>query len=219
MTTHTTPIDLRPFHGRECEATIGEHILSTEKGKISVSKIGSVFFFNNNRGGSINSEEIENFGYSREWIVQSYHESKWDDTQLKSITLLDEPKSINPEWDWKDGEIINNKLVDPGVTFEARIIRDLFFAISNQDKEVSPAYTFEGAFNSGYRKLPPPPSRKLVEITEEVFDKTNLIGRKVENSGGEEIVIKAISNEDGKRFVSPNKVQWFSISFCKLIEE
>lgn len=217
MTTHTTPIDLRPFHGRECEATIGEHILSTEKGKISVSKIGSVFFFNNNRGGSINSEEIENFGYSREWIVQSYHESKWDDTQLKSITLLDEPKPINPEWDWKDGEIVEYE----GTKYMCIRWNDIIVSFVNIDENSSGSlYTFEEAYLDGYRKLPPPPSRKLVEITEDMFDKTNLIGRKVEYEGRDGQVIGMFIHPDGSRsFTLGGVVGSFNISQCKLIEE
>lgn len=211
MTTHTTPIDLRPFHGRECEATIGEHILSTEKGKISVSKIGSVFFFNNNRGGSINSEEIENFGYSREWIVQSYHESKWDDTQLKSITLLDEPKPINPEWDWKDGEIVRLNNREYKV---CKIHDDIVVFIV--DGRSTGSYTNQEAYIKGWRKLPPQPQRNLVEITEEMFRSTAWYGKKVMYNGVEQGVY-VIHYNRGRFVLTQSGEQHYSQ--CKLIEE
>jgi len=214
MTTHTTPIDLREFHGRYVEAVIGEHLLTTEIGRFSVSKSGSVFFCNNNRGSGINSEDIEKFGYSRGWIVQSSNERVWDSTQLKSITLLDEPKSINPEWDWKDGEIVmlNNREYKV-----CKIHDDIVVFIV--DGRSTGSYTNQEAYIEGWRKLSSSPQRKRVEITEEMFDKTNLIGRKVEYNDEEYEVfgmIHSIGVRTLKLLMITNAV---TISQCKLIEE
>lgn len=213
MTTHTTPIDLRPYHGRECEAVLNNAGELPCKGKISVNKNGAVFVCQN----TINCTQAENkLGFKYSWQVQRSDQKVFWDENLISITLLDEPKPINPEWDWKDGEEVYLR----GNKYKCHMLKDdLVCFVSAATGVCRKLFTLKAAYNHGFRKLPPQPQRKLVEITEEMFDKTNLIGRKVENSGGEEIVIKAISNEDGKRFVSPNKVQWFSISFCKLIEE
>ena len=41
-TTHTTPIDLRGFHGRECEAVLNNEAEIHCKGKISVNDFSPV---------------------------------------------------------------------------------------------------------------------------------------------------------------------------------
>lgn len=210
MTTHTTPIDLRPYHGRDVKAVIGDYMLTTEIGRFSVSKSGSVFFCNNSRGSGLNLEDIEKFGCSRFWIVQCSTDRVWDSTQLKSITILDEPKSINPEWDWKDGEEVECD----EIYHEVCLIHPKIIALINKQTNCAYGpYTLEEAYKVGIRKLPPPPSRKLVEITEEIFRSTAWYGKKILYDE-KEYTVSAVDYEIG----SINYAHW-KYSQCKLIEE
>ena len=215
MTTHTTPIDLRPYHGRECEAVLNSSVIGEfkAKGKISVNNDGEVFLCQNEREGC---RADEMFGFSYSWGVQEKNELVWDKNHLKSITLLDEPKSINPEWDWKDGEIV----AKGGNNFKCIVLKDNAVCFLDHVTEMSrKIFSFKGAFDNGYRKLPPPPSRKLVEITEEMFDKTNLIGRKVEFMTATTTVAGMSKNVNG-RYLHLNDIEFNQpISQCKLIEE
>lgn len=213
-TTHTTPIDLRPFHGRECEAILFSSVIGEfkAKGKISVNNYGDVFLCQNERDG-FRADEM--FGFSYSWGIQDDTELVWDKNHLKSITILDPPSSIDPRWDWKDGEIAIRQKEQYKV---CRIHNDIVVFI--RDGGATGTYEIEEAYKSGYRKLPSPPTRKLTEITEEMFDKTNLIGRKVEYEGRDGQVIGMFIHPDGSRsFTLGGVVGSFNISQCKLIEE
>ena len=212
MTTHTTPIDLRPYHGRECEAVLNSCVIGEfkAKGKISVNNYGEVFLCQNERDGG---RADEMFGFSYSWRIQENTELVWDKNHLKSITILDEPKSINPEWDWKDGEEvchINNPIGRWRIVLNGNIIHVFSF-----DGISVCSGNNDGVFNSGYRKLPPPP-RKLVEITEEVFRSTAWYGKKVIWADKERKII-AVDYETNNLHFGLNRQSHYSQ--CKLIEE
>ena len=213
-TTHTTPIDLRGFHGREFEGVINDSssTLVSCKGKISVNDNEEVFLCQNIRLGDL-ADNLLGFKYS--WRVQLIGKSTWADSELKSITILDPPSSIDPRWDWKDGEIAIRQKEQYKV---CRIHNDIVVFI--RDGGATGTYEIEEAYKSGYRKLPSPPTRKLTEITEEVFDKTNLIGRKVVYDGKEGQVIGMFIHPDESRSITiRGMVGSFTISQLKLIEE
>jgi len=213
MTTHTTPIDLRPYHGREFEGIInGEKC----KGRISIDETGDVMLCQNVYDGADPSElgEFNKYGYKYTCIAQFKYQECWVTTHLTSITLLDEPNPINPEWDWKDGEIVmlNNREYKV-----CKIHDDIVVFIV--DGRSTGSYTNQEAYIEGWRKLSSSPQRKRVEITEEMFDKTNLIGRKVEYNDEEYEVfgmIHSIGVRTLKLLMITNAV---TISQCKLIEE
>jgi hypothetical protein len=76
--------------------------------------------------------------------------------------------------------------------------------------------TPEGVYSLGYRKLP---TRKLTEITEEMFDKTNLIGRKVMFNDTERTVFGMITRSNGRYLCIHDTEYNQLIHKCKLIEE
>jgi len=212
-TTHTTPIDLRPYHGREFEGVLKDG--STErkcKGRVSVNKNMGVFCCQN----AIDGIEAENkLGYVFSLCVQFEDEVVFNKIHVTSITILDPLPSIDPRWDWKDGEIAIRQKEQYKV---CRIHNDIVVFI--RDGGATGTYEIEEAYKSGYRKLPSPPTRKLTEITEEMFDKTNLIGRKVVYDGKEGQVIGMFIHPDESRSITiRGMVGSFTISQLKLIEE
>lgn len=212
-TTHTTPIDLRGFHGREFEGVINDSssTLVSCKGKISVNDNEEVFLCQNIRLGDL-ADNLLGFKYS--WRVQLIGKSTWADSELKSITILDPPSSIDPRWDWKDGEIAIRQKEQYKV---CRIHNDIVVFI--RDGGATGTYEIEEAYKSGYRKLPSPPTRKLTEITEEMFDKTNLIGRKVMFNDTERTVFGMITRSNGRYLCIHDTEYNQLIHKCKLIEE
>ena len=161
--------------------------------------------------------EFNKYGYKYTCIAQFKYQECWVTTHLTSITLLDEPKPVNPEWDWKDGEIVRSTVDDH--EYEMNVFGKIVIPIDITLNKADDNFTFKEAYVCGFRKLPPPPQRKLVEITEEMFDKTNLIGRKVEYNDEEYEVfgmIHSIGVRTLKLLMITNAV---TISQCKLIEE
>ena len=209
-TTHTTPIDLRGFHGREYEAIIGEEVLTNVKGKISVNQRGNVYLCQNERAGS---EAQDKLGFKYSWIVQLKGDNVFDEKKLKSITILDPPSSIDPQWDWKDGEEVacGSHLQKIFILINGSVIH-----IVNDKGVVVNSGTPEGVYSLGYRKLP---TRKLTEITEEMFDKTNLIGRKVMFNDTERTVFGMITRSNGRYLCIHDTEYNQLIHKCKLIEE
>ena len=218
-TTHTTPIDLRGFHGREFEGVINDSssTLVSCKGKISVNDNEEVFLCQNIRLGDL-ADNLLGFKYS--WRVQLIGKSTWADSELKSITILDPPSSIDPRWDWKDGEEV---AYDDEERKRCRVITDNIVAFicdeGTKAEAITAQMTFREAYEHGYRKLPSPPSRKLTEITEEMFDKTNLIGRKVMFNDTERTVFGMITRSNGRYLCIHDTEYNQLIHKCKLIEE
>ena len=211
-TTHTTPIDLRGFHGREFEGVINDSssTLVSCKGKISVNDNEEVFLCQNIRLGDL-ADNLLGFKYS--WRVQLIGKSTWADSELKSITILDPPSSIDPQWDWKDGEEVacGSHLQKIFILINGSVIH-----IVNDKGVVVNSGTPEGVYSLGYRKLP---TRKLTEITEEMFDKTNLIGRKVMFNDTERTVFGMITRSNGRYLCIHDTEYNQLIHKCKLIEE
>ncbi len=215
-TTHTTPIDLRGFHGRECIATINGIQFN---GKISVNKNGSVFICHDILSLKRINDAEEMFGYKYNYFVQISGDKKYCE-YLKSITILDPPSSIDPRWDWKDGEEV---AYDDEERKRCRVITDNIVAFicdeGTKAEAITAQMTFREAYEHGYRKLPSPPSRKLTEITEEMFDKTNLIGRKVMFNDTERTVFGMITRSNGRYLCIHDTEYNQLIHKCKLIEE
>jgi len=209
MTTHTTPIDLRPFHGREFEGVVPRNF--NVKGRISVNKSGRVYLCQNEREGE-NADDKLGFKYS--WIVQRENESTWETDYLDSITILDEPKPINPEWDWKDGEIVRSTVDDH--EYEMNVFGKIVIPIDITLNKAYGNFTFKEAYVCGFRKLPPPQQRKLVEITEEVFRSTVWYGKKVMYGELEQGVYAVHYNSGYFTLVQSGTIHY---SQCKLIEE
>jgi hypothetical protein len=214
-TTHTTPIDLRGYHGREFEGVInGEKC----KGRISIDAVGDVMLCQNVYNGANPSSlsEFNYYGYKYTCIAQFSGQIYWTTINLTSITILDPPSSIDPRWDWKDGEIVTNE----GVEYEVCFMHKKIIALRDiETNEASGSLTLPEAYGAGYRKLPSPPTRKLTEITEDMFDKTNLIGRKVVYEDVE-YTITGMNIGCGNRFVVlPGVPSHTIIHKCKLIEE
>ena len=212
MTTHTTPIDLRPYHGRECEAVLNSSVIGEfkAKGKISVNNDGEVFLCQNERAGCLADEM---FGFSYSWGVQKNNELVWDKNHLKSITFLDEPNPINHEWDWKDGEEVYLR----GNKYKCHMLKDdLVCFVSAATGVCRKLFTLKAAYNHGFRKLPPQPQRKLVEITEEMFRSTAWYGKKVIWADKERKII-AVDYETNNLHFGLNRQSHYSQ--CKLIEE
>ena len=210
-TTHTTPIDLRSYHGRECEAVLNNNAETHCKGKISVNDNGQVFVCQD----VINCTQADDkLGFKYSWSVQRSDQNVFWKENLISITILDPPSSIDPRWDWKDGEEVHYDAERKKV---CRIHKDIVVFVSNGN--ATGCYTNEEAYKTGYRKIPSPPTRKLTEITEEMFDKTNLIGRKVVY-GEKEYSVVGMHIGCGNRFLEFTAVSYHVIiSQCKLIEE
>lgn len=210
-TTHTTPIDLRGFHGREFEGVINAHGGNVScKGKIFVDKKKRVFLCQNGVNGMI-ADELLGFKYS--WRVQNEDMNKWNAEWLDSITILDPLPSIDPQWDWKDGEEVacGSHLQKIFILINGSVIH-----IVNDKGVVVNSGTPEGVYSLGYRKLP---TRKLTEITEEMFDKTNLIGRKVMFNDTERTVFGMITRSNGRYLCIHDTEYNQLIHKCKLIEE
>jgi hypothetical protein len=173
-TTHTTPIDLRGFHGREFEGVINDHDNNDVicKGKICIDKLGDVYLCQNKAKG-IRTEDTLGFDYS--WIAQESNESLWSTPSVKSITILDPPSSIDPRWDWKDGEEV---AYDDEERKRCRVITDNIVAFicdeGTKAEAITAQMTFREAYEHGYRKLPSPPSRKLTEMTQEISRRNRL---------------------------------------------
>ena len=218
-TTHTTPIDLRSYHGREFEGVLNDHDSNDVicKGKICIDKFGDVYLCQNKVKG-IRTEDTLGFDYS--WIAQESNESSWSTPSVKSITILDPPSSIDPRWDWKDGEEV---AYDDEERKRCRVITDNIVAFicdeGTKAEAITAQMTFREAYEHGYRKLPSPPSRKLTEITEEMFDKTNLIGRKVMFNDTERTVFGMITRSNGRYLCIHDTEYNQLIHKCKLIEE
>ena len=208
-TTHTTPIDLRSYHGREFEGVITQaDIEYKSKGKISVNNNQEVYCCQNEVNG-LDANDKMGFNYSV--CVQFQGDSVWNKSCLSSITILDPPSSIDPQWDWKDGEIAIRQKEQYKV---CRIHNDIVVFI--RDGGATGTYEIEEAYKSGYRKLP---TRKLTEITEEMFDKTNLIGRKVMFNDTERTVFGMITRSNGRYLCIHDTEYNQLIHKCKLIEE
>ena len=211
-TTHTTPIDLRSYHGREFEGVLNDHDSNDVicKGKICIDKLGDVYLCQNKVKG-IRTEDTLGFDYS--WIAQESNESLWSTPSVKSITILDPLPSIDPQWDWKDGEEVacGSHLQKIFILINGSVIH-----IVNDKGGVVNSGTPEGVDSLGYRKLP---TRKLTEITEEMFDKTNLIGRKVVCEGSEKRIYGMIDGNGGRKLKITDTDIWVYLSQCKLIEE
>lgn len=211
-TTHTTPIDLRGFHGREFEGVLKDGGRErTAKGMISVNKSGRVLCCQNEIDGISADNKL---GYPFSLCVQFQGDPVWNKSCLTSITILDPPSSIDPRWDWKDGEIAIRQKEQYKV---CRIHNDIVVFI--RDGGATGTYEIEEAYKSGYRKLPSPPTRKLTEITEEMFDKTNLIGRKVMFNDTERTVFGMITRSNGRYLCIHDTEYNQLIHKCKLIEE
>lgn len=212
MTTHTTPIDLRPYHGREFEGIInGEKC----KGRISIDENGDVMLCQNVYDGADPSElgEFNKYGYKYTCIAQFKYQECWVTTHLTSITLLDEPNPINPEWDWKDGEEVYLR----GNKYKCHMLKDDLVCFASAATGVCrKLFTLKAAYNHGFRKLPPPPQRKLVEITEEMFRSTAWYGKKVMYGELEQGVYAVHYNSGFFTLVQSGTVHY---SQCKLIEE
>ena len=213
-TTHTTPIDLRGFHGREFEGVITQADKGYKsKGKISVNDNQEVYCCQNEVNG-FNANDKMGFNYSV--CVQFQDDSVWNKLFLTSITILDQPSSIDPRWDWKDGEIV----YIGGNEHTCHVLKDDLVCFMSHITGVSRRmFRFKVAYDFGYRKTPSPPTRKLIDITEEMFDKMNLIGRKVEYNE-EEYQVSGMIHSEGVRILKVTDTDiWVNISQCKLIEE
>ena len=211
-TTHTTPIDLRSYHGREFEGVLNDHDSNDVicKGKICIDKFGDVYLCQNKVKG-IRTEDTLGFDYS--WIAQESNESSWSTPSVKSITILDPLPSIDPQWDWKDGEEVacGSHLQKIFILINGSVIH-----IVNDKGVVVNSGTPEGVYSLGYRKLP---TRKLTEITEEMFDQTNLIGRRVMFNDTERTVFGMITRSNGRYLCIHDTEYNQLIHKCKLIEE
>ena len=206
-TTHTTPIDLRGFHGRECEAVLNNEAEIHCKGKISVNDNGQIFVCQD----VINCTQADDkLGFKYSWQVQRSDQDVFWKENLISITILDPPSSIDPRWDWKDGEIVENG----DNKFEVCFIHDKIITMRNiKTNACRLPRTLEEAYRSGYRKLP---TRKLTEITEEMFRSTAWYGKKVMYNGVEQ-GIYAVHYDVNSFTLIQNGEQDYSQ--CKLIEE
>ena len=210
-TTHTTPIDLRSYHGREFEGVITQaDIEYKSKGKISVNNNQEVYCCQNEVNG-LDANDKMGFNYSV--CVQFQGDSVWNKSCLSSITILDPPSSIDPQWDWKDGEEVacGSHLQKIFILINGSVIH-----IVNDKGVVVNSGTPEGVYSLGYRKLP---TRKLTEITEEMFDQTNLIGRKVMFNDTERTVFGMITRSNGRYLCIHDTEYNQLIHKCKLIEE
>ena len=195
MTTHTTPIDLRPYHGRECEIVLTNGKII--KSKIMLDRDKDLYVKDKNGPVWIQDKQFPTFLKS----------------VIKSITLLDEPKSINPEWDWKDGEEVYLR----GNKYKCHMLKDDLVCFASAATGVCrKLFTLKAAYNHGFRKLPPPPQRKLVEITEEMFRSTAWYGKKVMYGELEQGVYAVHYNSGFFTLVQSGTVHY---SQCKLIEE
>jgi len=212
MTTHTTPIDLREFHGRYVEATI-EGI--TFKGKLSINSKGHVYICHNCFQLKRPNYIEEMFGYDYNYCAQLSGEEVCADS-ITYITILGESKPINPEWDWKDGEEVYLR----GNKYKCHMLKDDLVCFASAATGVCrKLFTLKAAYNHGFRKLPPQPQRKLVEITEDMFDKTNLINHRVEFIN-EDYTVNGMRLASGKRLLSLIGIQAeININECKLIEQ
>jgi len=209
MTTHTTPIDLRPFHGRYVEATI-EGI--TFKGKLSINSKGHVYICHNCFQLKRPNYIEEMFGYDYNYCAQLSGEEVCADS-ITYITILGESKPINPEWDWKDGEEVYLR----GNKYKCHMLKDDLVCFASAATGVCrKLFTLKAAYNHGFRKLPPQPQRKLVEITEEMFRSTAWYGKKVLYGELEQGVYAVHYNSGFFTLVQSGTVHY---SQCKLIEE
>ena len=190
-TTHTTPIDLRGFHGRECE-------VKTKSGRVIKSMILLDF------DGDLFVEDA-----SGRFFIQRVERNIYN-SEVKSITILDPPSSIDPRWDWKDGEIV----YIGGNEHTCHVLKDdLVCFMSNITGVSRRMFRFKVAYDFGYRKLP---TRKLTEITEEIFRSTAWGNKKVMYNAVEQGIYGV--DYYGKCFtLVQNGTQHYSQ--CKLIEE
>lgn len=219
-TTHTTPIDLRGFHGREFEGVLKDGGRErTAKGMISVNKSGRVLCCQNEIDGISADNKL---GYPFSLCVQFQGDPVWNKSCLTSITILDPPSSIDPRWDWKDGEEVESD--DDEERMKCRVISDnivaFVFNVGTDKESLSSFKTFREAYNNGYRKLPSPPTRKLTEITEEMFRSTAWYGKKVMVGTIEYDVITVYNlSQDFELFAKGYGKTTKDYSQCKLIEE
>lgn len=212
-TTHTTPIDLRSYHGREFEGVLNGIKC---KGRISIDSEKDVMFCQNIYKGAppFNNDTFNYFGFKYTACAQFSNEPFFvPDRTIHSITILDPPSSIDPQWDWKDGEEVacGSHLQKIFILINGSVIH-----IVNDKGVVVNSGTPEGVYSLGYRKLP---TRKLTEITEEMFDKTNLIGRKVMFNDTERTVFGMITRSNGRYLCIHDTEYNQLIHKCKLIEE
>lgn len=208
-TTHTTPIDLRGFHGREFEGVINGIKC---KGRISIDEVGDVMLCQNVFSGASPSSigAFDSFGYNLTCIAQFSNKDHYASGYISSITILDPPSSIDPRWDWKDGEEVacGSHLQKIFILINGSVIH-----IVNDKGVVVNSGTPEGVYSLGYRKLP---TRKLTEITEEMFRSTAWYGKKVMYNGVEQ-GIYAVHYDVNSFTLIQNGEQDYSQ--CKLIEE
>lgn len=158
MTTHTTPIDLREFHGRYVEATI-EGI--TFKGKLSINSKGHVYICHNCFQLKRPNYIEEMFGYDYNYCAQLSGEEVCADS-ITYITILGESKPINPEWDWKDGEEVYLR----GNKYKCHMLKDDLVCFASAATGVCrKLFTLKAAYNHGFRKLPPQQNKSKHRIS------------------------------------------------------